>query len=272
VVGEPGVEAAAEHGEREAGAAGERGLLQQHGVAAERDRVEERGPVGLAVVGAPVHEQRLARTDDGSGGGGVHHHAVGRLLGGDARLSSGVVAPRCVAGLVARCTAGGVVVRVAAGSMAERSAVAARVDEGGRGEAGAVGEQHHPPAGRSGIVGHVDDASGDDPHPGCREAGVEVVAQRGHVEHGVCALELVGRAGDDPAPGRGGERGQVGGELVEPGAVGGPPRRVRSRVDERGRQPEGPAFGGQRAARGPSADDEHLDHAVSIRPAPGGSG
>jgi len=70
--------------------------------------------------------------------------------------------------------------------VAEWGAVAARVDEDVGVEAGAVGEPHRTPA-----AGDADDAAGDDPDPGRREARVEVVAERGHVEHGVRAVELV---------------------------------------------------------------------------------
>ena len=75
----------------------------------------------------------------------------------------------------------------AIGVVAEWCAVAARVDEDVGIEAGAVREQHRAPA-----VDGADDAAGDDPDPGRREARVEVMAERGHVEHGVRAVEARG--------------------------------------------------------------------------------
>ena len=83
---------------------------------------------------------------------------------------------------------------------------------------------------------------------------------------------VVGRDGDDPAPRRGGGR----------GAGRRAARRARRRTwPATGRagagstsvvvSPRGRAFGGQRPARGPTADDEHLDHGRQYPPAPAGS-
>ena len=135
----------------------------------------------------------------------------------------------------------------------QRLAIAAGVDDDPGRHGRAVG-QHDADA----VAVHH--APGDHRHAG--QAGVEVGAQPRDVQDGVLPAELPRGQGDGPTACAGGDGGlgEIGGELVAPGAVGEPPGPPRIGVDQRGAQPTQGAGAGERPAGRSGADDRDVVH------------
>jgi hypothetical protein len=237
VPGQPGGQPAAQHRHRQARPPGQRGLLEQYRATAQRNRVQERGWARLAVIGPPVHEQRLAGGEQPGRRIRVDEHPVGRLLGRNP-------------------TAG----------RAERLPAATGVhhDPGphlaaaGQGHRARPGPPDHPPG---------PDRDFRRGHP-----GIEVGPQRRHVQHGVRPAELVLAARDRSTEGARGDhrRGQPGRQLVDPAAVGVPPGGVRRLVQQHRAQPEPAGLRGERATGRAAADHEHVRDHLPVLPGTGG--
>jgi len=230
VVREPGQQPAPQHGDGEPRTAGQRGLLEQHLTTADGDAVEERGPARLAVVRAPVHEQRLPGGHQRRGRLLGHDDAEGGLLGRDRRAGTGPPPGRAVQGLPPP----------------------RRVDDDGCRERAPALERDPSGAGRPA------DPAGVHLDPG--QLRVQVGPQGLDVEHGVLPAEVVGADRDGATPRPGGDRrlGDAGGQLVRPAPVRRREGAVELRVGERGAQAGSRARSGERPARGAAADDEDV--------------
>jgi hypothetical protein len=183
------------------------------------------------VVGAPVHEQGLARCDERRGRCLVDDHARGGLFGR---------APVPVTG-------------------AQWLAVPARVDDD-------RGPQLLATSQPDGAGLPSGGASRADLHAVPGQLAVEVGAQRGDVQDRVVPAQPVLGERNRPSrcAGRHHRGRQVGGQLLGPAAVGGPPRRLRRGVEQHRLQPAPGDGGGEGPAGRPAADDEHVGVAVHV--------